>query len=234
MRRLRWLAVATAALTVSAVALGAASAKNLTVTGNVQAVSKASITVNGTTCVFAPTNSRMMMPTIIRDVSAGDDVTMTCTRAAGRLVVTKIIEKPSGAVITRGAVTNVTSTSITVRGVTCTFSATSPPNPRMGMPTFLRGDLSLMACLRANGQTVLSAATELTPHPGGVVLVSGNVSAVGSGSITVNGITCLVLRTAKPVPGMPTILKSIEPGDSAVMTCTHVSGHLVATGVESH
>lgn len=230
MRYLSWFAVSAAALAMTSVAVGAVP-KNVTVSGKVQAVSPVSITVNGTTCVFAPTNSRMMMPAIIRDIGTGDSATLTCARASGRLVVTKIVERPAGAVIARGAVVNTTANSITIRGVTCTFSTTGPPNPKMMMPTTIRGDQALMACLRSAGQSVLTAATELTPHAGRIVLLSGNVDAVGSGSITVNGVTCVLPRTGKPLPGMPTIIKGVDPGDSVVMTCTHVNGRLVATAV---
>ncbi len=179
--------MAAAALVTTSVAVGAVP-KKVTVTGHVQAVSPVSIKVAGTTCVFAPTNSRMMMPAIIRDIGVGDTAQLSCVRAGGRLVVASVIERPAGAVVVRGAI-SATTNSITVRGVTCTFSVTGPPNPRMMMPTRIGGQ-GLMACLRANGQNVLSAATELTPHSGQLVLISGNVSAVNGTGITVSGVTC--------------------------------------------
>jgi hypothetical protein len=228
MRSLHVLAVAVAALVTTSVAFGAVP-KKVTVAGPVQAVSPVSIKVAGTTCVFAPTNSRMMMPTIIRDISPGDPVTLSCARSNGRLVVASVIERPAGAVVVRGAI-SATQSSITVRGVTCTFSVTVPPNPRMMMPTRFDGQ-GLMACLRANGQNVLSAATELTPHSGQLVLISGNVSAVTSGAITVNGVTCRLAASGKPLPGMPTWFRGVDVGDAVLMACTSVGGHLVATGV---
>ncbi len=158
-----WFAVAAAALVTTSVAVGAVP-KKVTVTGPVQAVSPVSIKVAGTTCVFAPTNSRMMMPAIIRDIGVGDTAQLCCVRANGRLVVASIIERPAGAVVVRGAV-SATDNSITIRGVTCTFSVTGSPNPRIMAPTRIDGQ-GLMACLRANGQLVLSAATELTPALG--------------------------------------------------------------------
>jgi hypothetical protein len=173
----------------------------------------------------------MMMPTILRDLSAGDTATLNCARAGGRLVVTKIVERPSGAIIARGPVVSVTNSSITIRGVTCTFSTITPANPRMMMPTVLRGGQALVACLRANGQIALTAATQLTPT-NGRILVAGNVDAVGARSITVNGVTC-VLAGTKPLPGMPTTLRGIDPGDSAVMACSRMSGRLVAVAVAS-
>ncbi len=229
MRRRSWFAVAAAALVTTGVAVGAVP-KKVTVTGHVQAVSPVSINVAGTTCVFAPTNSRMMMPAIIRDIALGDTATLSCARSDGRLVVASVIERPAGAVVVRGAI-NSTDNSITIRGVTCTFSVTGSPNPRIMMPTTIRG-LGLMACLRANGQNVLSAATELTPHSGRVILVSGNVGAVSSTSITVNGVMCFLARsTTKPLPGVPAIIKGVGVGDTVLMECTSVDGHLVATGV---
>ena len=183
MRHLQWLAVAAAALVTTSVAVGAVP-KKVTVTGPVQAVSPVSIKVAGTTCVFAPTNSRMMMPAIIRDIGVGDTAQLSCVRAGGRLVVASVVERPAGAVVVRGAV-SATDNSITIRGVTCTFSVSGSPNPRIMAPTRIDGQ-GLMACLRANGQNVvLSAAAELTPHTGRVVLISGNVSSVTAGAITV-------------------------------------------------
>jgi hypothetical protein len=220
--------VAVAALVTTSVAVGAVP-KKVTVTGHVQAVSPVSIKVAGTTCAFAPTNSRMMMPAIIRDISLGDAATLSCARSNGRLVVASVIERPAGAVVVRGAI-SATTTSITVRGVTCTFSVTSPPNSRMMMPTRFNGQ-GLMACLRANGQNVLSAATELTPHSGQLILISGNVSAINSGAITVNGVTCRIATSGKPLPGMPTWFKGVGVGDAVLMACTSVGGQLVATGV---
>jgi hypothetical protein len=103
----------------------------------------------------------------------------------------------------------------------------------MMMPTTIRGDLALMACLRENGQRVLTAAAQLTPHPGSVVLVTGPVSALGSGSITVSGITCaLAGRTTKPVLGMPTVIKDdVEVGDNVMLVCREIDGQLVTTGL---
>jgi hypothetical protein len=235
MRRLYWLGVATGALVLASAAVGAVP-RTVSVTGKVQAVSSVSITVNGTTCGIAPTNPRMMMPAIIRDISAGDHVLMVCLRAAGgRLLVAKIVERPAGAVVVRGAVTNATDNSITVRGLTCTFVASGgpPPNPKIMAPTWIRGGQALMACLRANGQLVLTAAAELKPHPGQVILISGPVSAKSTTSITVSGITCFFARTTKPLPGMPIWIKEVDAGvgDSVLMACTAQGGHLVATGV---
>lgn len=228
MRHLKWLAVVAAALVTTSVAVGAVP-KKVTVTGPVQAVSPVSIKVAGTTCVFAPTNSRMMMPAIIRDIGVGDTAQLSCVRASGRLVVASIVERPAGAVVVRGAV-SATVNSITIRGVTCTFSITGSPNPRIMAPTRIDGQ-GLMACLRANGQLELSAATELTRHSGQVILISGNVSAVASGTITVNGVTCRIATSGKPLPGMPTWIKGVGVGDSVLMACTSVGGHLFATGV---
>jgi hypothetical protein len=215
---------------MTSVAVGAVP-KKVTVSGEVQAVSLVSINVNGTVCVFAPTNSRMMMPAIIRDVSTGDTVTMTCVRANGRLVMARIVERPGGAEIVRGTVTGATTNSITIRGTTCTFTVTGSPNPRIMMPTTIRGDQALMACLRANGQHVLTAAAELTPHAGRVVLVSGAVSALSTSSITVSGVTCFLARTTKPLPGMPTWIKNVSVGQNVLLACTAIGNHLVATGV---
>jgi hypothetical protein len=227
MRRLQWVAVAVAALVTTSVAVGAVP-KKVTVTGPVQAVSPVSIRVAGTTCVFAPTNSRMMMPAIIRDIGVGDTAQLGCVRANGRLVVASVVERPAGAVVVRGAV-NATENSITIRGVTCTFSVSGPPNPRIMAPTTIRGQ-GLMACLRANGQNVLSAATELTPHSGRVILISGHVASVGPTAITVNGVTCTLARSTKPLPGMPTFIRDVGVGDTVLLACTSVNGRLVATG----
>jgi hypothetical protein len=229
MRYRSWFAVAAAALVTTSVAVGAVP-KKVMVTGKVQAVSSVSITVAGTSCVFAPTNSRMMMPAIIRDIGVGDTAQLSCVRAGGRLVVASVVERPAGAVVVRGAI-NATDSSITIRGVTCTFSVSGSPNPRIMAPTRIDGQ-GLMACLRANGQNVVTAAAELTPHTGRVVLISGNVSSVTAGSITVSGVTCqLVTSSRKPLPGMPTIIKGVDPGDSVLLACTAIGGHLVATGV---
>jgi hypothetical protein len=229
MRRFHWLAVAAAALVTTSVAVGAVP-KKVTVTGKVQAVSSASIRVAGTFCVFAPTNSRMMMPAIIRDIGVGDTAQLTCVRSNGRLVVASVLERPAGAVVVRGPVGNTTETSITIRGVTCTLGVTTPPNPRMQMPTTIRGQ-ALMACLRANGQNVIAAATELTPRSGRVILIAGNVSAVGASGITVGGVTCAVPAGKKPLPEMPAWIRGVSTGDAVIMACTSVNGHLVATGV---
>jgi hypothetical protein len=78
---------------------------------------------------------------------------------------------------------------------------------------------------------VLSAATELTPHTGRVILISGNVASVGTGSITVNGVTCAFTRTAKPLPGAPTWAKDVSVGDTVLLACTSLNGRLVATGL---
>jgi hypothetical protein len=228
MRGLQWFAVAAAALVTTSVAVGAVP-KKVTVTGKVQAVSTVSIRVAGTFCVFAPTNSRMMMPAIIRDIGVGDTAQLSCVRSNGRLVVASVVERPAGAMVVRGAV-SATDNSITVRGVTCTFTTTGSPNPRIMMPTTIRGQ-GLMACLRANGQNVLTAATELTPHSGRVILISGNVSAVGRSGITVSGVTCLLNRTTKPLPGMPVWVKGVGVGDTVLLACTSVNGTLVATGM---
>ncbi len=229
MRYRSWFAVAAAALVTTSVAVGAVP-KKVTVTGNIQAVSPASVRVAGTVCVFAPTNSRMMMPAIIRDLAVGDSVTMTCARSSGRLVVARIVERPAGAVVTRGTV-SATNTSITVNGVSCSFSVTGSPNPRIMAPTTVRGQ-GLMACLRANGQLVVTAAAELTPHAGRVVLIAGNVSSVTSGSITVSGVTCAFSGSGtKPLPGMPAWIKGTSVGDTVLLACTALGGHLVATGV---
>ncbi len=150
MRRLHWFFVAVAALVMTSVAVGAVP-KKVTVAGHVQAVSPVSIKVAGTTCVFAPTNSRMMMPAIIRDIAVGDAATLSCVRSNGRLVVASVVERPAGAVIVRGAV-SATDNSITIRGVTCTFSVSGSPNPRIMMPTTIRGQ-GLMACLRPTAST---------------------------------------------------------------------------------
>jgi len=230
MRYRSWFAMAAAALITTSVAVGAVP-KKVTVTGNVQAVSSVSISVAGTSCAFAPTNSRMMMPAIIRDVAVGDAAQLTCVRSNGRLVVARVVERPAGAVIVRGAVTTATDNSITIRGTTCTFSVTGFPNPRIMAPTTIRGDQALMACVRANGQLVLTAAAELTPHSGRVILVSGNVGAVSSTAITVSGVMCFLARTTKPLPGVPAIIKGVGVGDTVLMACTSVNGHLVATGV---
>jgi hypothetical protein len=228
MRYRSWFAVAAAALVTTSVAVGAVP-KKVTVTGKVQAVSPVSIKVSGTTCVFAPTNSRMMMPAIIRDIGVGDTAQLSCARAGGRLVVASVVERPAGAVVVRGAV-SATDNSITIRGVTCTFSVSGSPNPRIMAPTRIDGQ-GLMACLRANGQLVVSAAAELTPHSGQVILISGNVSAVSASGVTVSGVTCRVPATGKPLPGMPTWFKGVDVGDIVVMACTSVNGHMVATGV---
>ncbi len=228
MRSLHWLVVAVAALVATSAAVGAAP-KKVTVIGEVQAVSPASIRVAGTFCVFAPTNSRMMMPAIIRDVAVGDSVQLTCARASGRLVVTRIVERPSGAVVARGAI-SATNSSITVNGVTCSYSVGGSPDPRIMAPTTIRGT-GLLACLRANGQLVVTAAAELTPHAGRVVVLSGNVSSVSSGSITVSGVTCALPRGTKPLPEMPTMIKGVDVGDSVLLTCTALGSRLVATGV---
>jgi hypothetical protein len=231
MRRLQWLALGTAALAMSSVAFGAVP-KRVTASGTVQAVSSTSITVAGTTCVMAPTNPRMMMPTIIRDISVGDSASITCARLNGRLVLVKFVEKPAGAVVVRGIVNAVTGHSITVRGVTCEFNVVAPPNPRMMMPTFIRGDLALLACLRAEGNTGVTAFTELKPHPGQVVLVSGDVSGKTATSVTVSGLTCSFAGTgSKPLPGMPTFIKNVDVGDHVLVACTLLSGHFVLTGV---
>ena len=92
-----------AALVTTSAAVGAVP-KKVTVTGHVQAVSPISIKVAGTTCVFAPTNSRMMMPAIIRDIGVGDTAQLSCVRAGGRLVVASVVERPAGAVVVRGTV----------------------------------------------------------------------------------------------------------------------------------
>ena len=228
MRYRSWFAVAVAALVTTSVAVGAVP-KKVSVTGPVQAVSPVSIRVAGTTCVFVPTNSRMMMPAIIRDIGVGDTATLSCVRASGRLVVASVVERPAGAVVVRGAV-SATNSSITVRGVTCTFTTSGPPNPRIMAPNTIGGQ-GLMACLRANGQLVLSAATELQPHSGRVILISGNVASVGTGSITVNGVTCVLMRNTKPLPGMPVWIRDISVGDTVLLACTSLNGRLVATGV---
>lgn len=230
--RLRWSLVGLAALAVSATAVGAPAAKTVTVLGTVQAVSPASIRVSGTTCAIAPANPRMMMPAIIRDVAAGDSVLMTCTRAAGRLVLAKLVERPAGAVVVAGTVRAVNSQSITIRGVTCTFSVTSTTNPRAMMPTIIRGDQALMACLREQGQPALTAMVELRPHPGQTIVVAGPVTNVSRGSLTVAGITCLVPpNRTKPVLGMPAIIKDVAIGESVLMACTQAGGALKLTGV---
>jgi hypothetical protein len=229
MRYRSWFAVAAAALVTASVAVGAVP-KKVTVTGQVQAVSPASIRVAGTSCVFAPTNSRMMMPAIIRDIGVGDTATLSCVRASGRLVVASIVERPASAVVVRGAI-SATDSSITVRGVTCTFSVSGSPNPRIMAPTTIRGQ-GLMACLRANGQLALTAAAELTPQTGRVVLISGNVSSVTASAITVSGVTCQIVTSGrKPLPGMPTIIRGVDPGDSVFLACAAIGGHLVATSV---
>jgi len=231
MRHLRWLVVATAALVVSSVALGTPAAGTVTVTGSVQGVTQSAITVAGTTCAIAPTNPRMMMPAIIRNVGVGDSVTMACARASGRLVLTKLVERPAGTVVVRGTVSSATQSSITIRGVTCTFTVTGFPNPRIMAPTIVRGDQALMACLRQQGQLAVTALTELHPHAGQTILVLGNVSAKSTSSITVAGVTCTLARNTKPLPGMPTFLKGVDVGDHVLMACTQVGGTFVLTGV---
>ena len=64
-----------------------------------------------------------------------------------------------------------------------------------------------------------------------MILISGNVASVGTGSITVNGVTCALTRSAKPVTGAPTWIRDVSVGDTVLLACTSLNGRLVATGV---
>jgi hypothetical protein len=145
--RKTWIAVSIATLVTAGIA-SAALPTTVTVTGKVRAVSTASINVAGTSCVLAPTNPRMMMPTIIRELDVGDSARMTCVRANGQLNFAKLFELPTGLVLASGTVSAKTATSVTVRKVTCLI----PPNRTrmLGMPTIIRevevGGQIVIAC----------------------------------------------------------------------------------------
>jgi hypothetical protein len=163
MKRLQWLGVIAAALVAASAAYGVLP-RTVSVTGNVRTASATSINVAGTNCVLAPTNPRMMMPTITQELEVGDRAHMTCVRNAdGRLALAKLFEKPSGLVLVSGTVSAKTAASVTVRKVTCLV----PPNrkPVLGVPTIIReveiGGQVVIACSpNAAGKLTVSAISE--------------------------------------------------------------------------
>lgn len=58
------------------------------------------------------------------------------------------------------------------------------------------------------------------------VSVSGKVRAVSTSSIRVAGTACALAPT-HPRMMMPTIIRDVDVGDTAVMTCTRLAGRLV-------
>jgi hypothetical protein len=162
MKRLQLLGAVAVCLVTASAAYGVLP-RSVTVTGKVRVVSTASINVAGTSCVLAPTHPRMMMPTIIRELEAGDRAQMTCVRNAnGQLALTKLFEKPSGVVIVVGTVSAKTATSVTVRNVSCLI----PPNrkPVLGVPTIIRevevGGQVVIACSpNAAGRLTMTAVS---------------------------------------------------------------------------
>ena len=163
MRQLPLIGIAIAALVAASVAF-TAPPRTVTVTGKVRAVTPAAINVAGTACVLAPIHPRSMMPTIIRELDVGGQAQMTCVRANGKLTVAKLVEKPAGVIIVSGAVTATTSSSVTVRGVTCLVPG-NRKKPVLGMPTIIKGaatvgGLITMACTQVGDRLTVSALAE--------------------------------------------------------------------------
>ncbi len=152
--------------------------------GTISALSSTSITVADLTCAINASS-----PSVAFKV--GDQVGVGC--ANGVLIKIGVPHGDDGELTTRlGTISALSSTSITVDGLTCTVGASSP-----SLAGFNLGDQVGIGC--ANGVLVKIGTPQGDGHGFKVAVQLGPIAAVSTSSITVGQLTCSLATTSPNV-----------------------------------
>jgi hypothetical protein len=181
----------------------------VTRSGTIGGLSSSSITVGELTCSLNSSSPSLA------GFKVGDQVGVACTSGALVKIAAAYNTEHHDDLTTRmGTITALSSAGITVDGLTCTFGPSSPS------PTaFKVGDLAGIGCY--NGVLVKIGRPYGDDHHDSLTTRLGEIAALSSTSITVDGLTCSVGA------GSPSVA-AFKVGDQVGIGCAN--GVLVKIG----
>lgn len=164
----------------------------------------------------------------LSDYAVGDLVVMWCKKVDGVWTLKAIKHKLTETeyLYAAGTITDLTDESITVTGE---HQATCAIPDEFDLGGHVVGDKVGMYCIKLDGVWTLKALKDLAPPPLEYVYLTGGITALTDGSITVKGdgepVTCAVREDAD--------LSAFAVGDHVTMKCVHTDAGLKLYRLES-